>query len=174
MILAPAPSTAADARRETISAISAVMRDIGLLKRDLLRELTCDVPFAAISALGVLEEHGSMRVGELADHLGIDLSVASRHASGLEDRGLVQRSASASDRRAHQLSLTAAGADVLTLVRTDVMTRLDTAFNHWSEGDLRQLSMLLTRLRSELSPRTLRQDQVHRATPAAAPEPQLA
>jgi DNA-binding MarR family transcriptional regulator len=140
-------------RRETVVILSDVLRDIGGLKRDLLREVTCDVPFAALSALGVLQQHGSMRVGELAECLAIDLSVASRHASGLEDRGLVARRPSEADKRAHQLSLTAAGEHVLVTVRKDLLGRLDAALDAWSESDLRDFASSLTRLRSDLSTR---------------------
>jgi DNA-binding MarR family transcriptional regulator len=142
-----------------VSVLSAVLRDIGMLKRDLLREVTCDVPFAAVSALSVLQQHGSMRVSELAECLGIDLSVASRHASHLEDRDLVTRQPSATDKRAHELSLTAAGESILQTVRGDLLGRLDAALDAWSESELHELSSGLTRLRSDLStdPRRSRQ-----------------
>lgn len=145
-------STREDARRHTVAVLSDVIRDIGRLKRDLVKELTCDVPFAALSALAVLEQQGATRVGELADHLGIDVSVASRHASTLEERGLAERRPSDIDRRAHAIVITTEGAAMIRSARDDVRRRIDDALRDWDTADLHDLSHRLNRLREALSP----------------------
>src|SRR3954469_22922048 len=76
---------AADA---AVAAVAGLIRDVVALKRDLQRSLDCEVPRGALSVLGELDRCGPMRVGALAERISADLSVASRHATALEQRGL--------------------------------------------------------------------------------------
>ena len=62
-----------------------------------------------IRALDVLSEHGGLRVGELADRVGIDDATATRLVDRLEEIGVVGRTSEPGDRRATTVALTPAG-----------------------------------------------------------------
>lgn len=142
---------AARLRPETITAISDVIRDVAVVKRDLHRDLSTVVPMGAVTVLSVVEREGPMRVGELAEHLCVDLSVASRHASNLEQHALLERVPSPHDRRSHDVSITRAGKALLAEVRADAMDRLAAALSGWSDEELLDLAAGLTRLRNDLT-----------------------
>lgn len=67
--------------------------------------------------LVLLETHRALSVNEVAERLGVDQSVASRHCARLEMLGLVDRSRSVRDGRSREVSLTAAGGRRLAAVR---------------------------------------------------------
>ncbi len=167
-------------RLTTISMISEVIRDVAVLKRDLLRDLSCDVPAGAITVLSIVQREGPVRVGEVADRLGIDLSVASRHATTLEGRGLVQRRLCELDRRAHEVLVTEHGRDVLSTARADIARRLEATLGAWSAPDLRSLAQALSRLRADLSPALGTSGELSRGSaasldaPAGSPDLRLA
>ena len=146
------PSTHAERLRpETVAAISDVIRDVAVVKRDLQREISTSVPMGAVSVLSVVDREGPLRVGELAEHLCVDLSVASRHASTLEQHALLERVPSRHDRRSHDVSLTPAGRELLVKVRHEAMARLAEALSTWTESELAELATTLTRLRNDLT-----------------------
>jgi DNA-binding MarR family transcriptional regulator len=66
-----------------------------------------------IRALDLLAEHGGLRVGELADRVGIDDATATRLVDRLEEIGVVGRTSEAADRRATTVALTAAGEELV-------------------------------------------------------------
>lgn len=92
------------------------------------------VPLTVIQhrVLLLLEEHDSLSVGDLAGHLAVDQSNASRHCSRLVRLGLVQRTPATHDRRAVELRLTASGRHQVLAVRA--------ARRRWAEGVLARLS----------------------------------
>jgi DNA-binding MarR family transcriptional regulator len=152
MDMAQSPSThVTRLRPETVTAISDVIRDVAVVKRDLQREISTSVPAGAVAVLSVIEREGPMRIGELAEQLCVDLSVASRHASTLEQHALLERVPSLRDRRSHDVSLTAAGSSLLAEVRDAAMGRLADALSEWTDEELREVASTLTRLRNDLS-----------------------
>lgn len=64
--------------------------------------------------LAALSELDSQSMSELADHTGAELSYLTRAVAGLEEQGLVERAASALDKRKILLSLTEAGAELVS------------------------------------------------------------
>jgi DNA-binding MarR family transcriptional regulator len=66
------------------------------------------LPFSRVRALWRLE-HGARTLSELANDLGTDAPAATVVINALEERGLVKRVQHPTDRRAKQVSLTAAG-----------------------------------------------------------------
>ncbi len=66
-----------------------------------------------LRALDLLAEHGSMRVGELADGVGVDDTTATRLVDRLEAAGLAARRSDTGDRRATTVELTSAGAELV-------------------------------------------------------------
>ena len=65
------------------------------------------LPSSTAAVLGVLAEHGRIRLGRLAELLGIDPSVASRHVAHAHQAGLVVREPDPLDR--HQPGATSFG-----------------------------------------------------------------
>jgi DNA-binding MarR family transcriptional regulator len=66
-----------------------------------------------LRALDLLAEHGGMRVGELADGVGVDDTTATRLVDRLEDAGLAERRSNTDDRRATTVDLTPRGKRLL-------------------------------------------------------------
>jgi DNA-binding MarR family transcriptional regulator len=77
-----------------------------------VRSVSAGVPGVTVvqhRVLVLLEAHGTLSVSALADALGVDQSNASRHCTRLAHLGLVSRARSDHDRRAVDVTLTAAG-----------------------------------------------------------------
>lgn len=85
-------------------------RIIATLARTLHRE---DFSVAQIAALYLLDEHGSLRVGQIGAETGRTDPLASRLVDGLVKRGLVARREDTSDRRVRVVALTAKGRAVV-------------------------------------------------------------
>jgi DNA-binding MarR family transcriptional regulator len=66
-----------------------------------------------LRALDLLAEHGALRVGELADRVGVDDTTATRLVDRLEDFGLAERRMDSDDRRATTVELTRAGEELV-------------------------------------------------------------
>jgi DNA-binding MarR family transcriptional regulator len=86
-----------------------------------------------LRALSVLAE-SSLRVGELAERVGLDDTTATRLVDGLESGGLVARRPSTDDRRVIAIELTPRGADLAAEVEArrvefccEVLTALEPA-----------------------------------------------
>jgi len=89
-----------------------------LAMRRLARRLVRADPDAGVTpsrliALGALEAAGPLRIGGLADILGISAPTTSRLVEGLHERGLVARKPDPDDHRATRVAVTAEGAELL-------------------------------------------------------------
>jgi DNA-binding MarR family transcriptional regulator len=117
-------------------------------RRLLLGSIPTDVGLSALRLLRAVERHaGGPSVRDVADTLGIDPSTASRLVDGTVRRGLLRRERSTEDARRSRLSLTPAGESVLVEangVRRGLLARVTA---DWPEGDTRELTRLLRRLR---------------------------
>lgn len=92
-----------------------------------------------------------MRVSALADSLVIDISTTSRHVSGLEADGLLNRETDPADRRASLVTLTPAGSEFLTRALEQRATLLQAATESWADDDVATLIRLLERLADDLT-----------------------
>jgi DNA-binding MarR family transcriptional regulator len=97
-------------------------------------------------ALNVLERHGALRPGELAEHLRIAPRSATEVVDDLQDRGLVERRPDPVDRRATLVALTAAGAEVGEAIRAARQAEADRFFGSLSEQDRAELTRILRML----------------------------
>ncbi|MBZ2198245.1 MarR family winged helix-turn-helix transcriptional regulator [Occultella gossypii] len=88
---------AADRFAERVATLGVVPGDVGLLR--------------------LIATHPGVSQRALADLLGVGPSRVVALVDGLERKGLAQRTRSETDRRHHELSLTAAGRSVLTDMR---------------------------------------------------------
>jgi DNA-binding MarR family transcriptional regulator len=146
-----APASAEHPERLAVAkVIGEAIRDLAGMRRLIERELVCEVSVAALSLLAVVERRGPLRVSEVAELLDVDLSVASRHTSALEHRGLVLRQPVQGDRRAHLVTLTNSGAQTLEQARRWLAGRLDASLAGWSLDRLSELAGSLAQLRADL------------------------
>ncbi|MET9568810.1 MarR family winged helix-turn-helix transcriptional regulator [Streptomyces virginiae] len=121
---------------------------IGAVKRELTRNLPADCPPGAAAVLTVLDRHGEMRLSRLADLMGVDISVTSRHVSHIADRGWIEREPDPGDGRCRILRLTPAGRALLAEIGARYTAALERALHDWSAQDIDVLNTLLARLRS--------------------------
>jgi DNA-binding MarR family transcriptional regulator len=118
-----------------------------------------DVPASVIAVLGLLSDHGELRLGALAGGLGVDTSVVSRTVAVAVQRGLVARRPDPRDGRACLLSLTERGVECLAERRNQRLRLLAAVIDDWEPGSAEALLAGLTRLGDGLGARH---------TPAAA------
>lgn len=116
----------------------------------LRRHMSSITPHESRGWLGVLSAlatHPSgLRIGQLADELRVDQSVASRQFARLEAAGLAERSRDPDDGRAHRLLLTDAGRAWLDSTISAYADRLAGALPGWTDAQVRELAALLDRL----------------------------
>jgi DNA-binding MarR family transcriptional regulator len=102
--------------------------------------------------LGRLSVVGTMRVNDLAEHVGLDASTVSRHVRALEDDGLVARDIDPDDRRAASVRITERGLEFMheaIAIRGQILAN---ATADWSSADRDQLATLMSRLAQSLDP----------------------
>jgi DNA-binding MarR family transcriptional regulator len=97
-------------------------------------------------AVSVVAGHGAMRPGELADHLRITPRSATEVVDGLEERGLVRRTADPEDRRATLVTITEKGREVSAAVRAARAAEAETIFGRLSASDREHLRRILGKL----------------------------
>lgn len=98
------------------------------------------------AVLAVLGEGGPMAQVEMGERLGIDRNTVVLLLDDLEGRGLVTRRRDPRDRRAHLVSLTDAGREVLAESTALARRTNDEVFAPLSEGERATLHSLLSRL----------------------------
>lgn len=101
--------------------------------------LSIGLTMGQLKAMFMLNYHGTLRVGNIAQALGMSANAATAVIDRLEEVGYVQRVSDRSDRRAVLTSLTASGSEMvseLLSMRSDGMARF---LRRMSEEDLRTL-----------------------------------
>jgi DNA-binding MarR family transcriptional regulator len=102
-------------------------------------------------ALGVLTHHGLMRLSELSDHLRIAPRSTTEVVDALQERGLVERRADPTDRRATLIAVTGPGATMGEAVRAGRAAEGDRFFGALSGDDSAHLRRILRTLRTASS-----------------------
>jgi len=118
--------------------LSTCWRELGTtlasrrLHASLHPELGRQLTPSKLRALDLLAEHGELRIGELADRLGVDDTTATRLVDRLERLGLAERGSVEGDRRATAVELSADGQELMAGVVAqrqqffvDVLTALE-------------------------------------------------
>ena len=91
-----------------------VMAMAGHVMVALARRLRSEsLSLSEFASMHLLRRSGSMRIGELAEGLAQPLPAMSRIVSDLVDKGLIERTEDAQDRRAKMVTLTKRGAALL-------------------------------------------------------------
>lgn len=103
-----------DAQTELASRLRLA---VGRLNRRIRIDGQEAVPPLQLSALVTVEQHGPLRLSELARREAVSAPTMSRVLAALDEQGLVERATDPDDARCTQITLTAAGARVLTEVR---------------------------------------------------------
>ncbi len=109
---------------------------------------------AALAVLHETHRLGPVRPSDLALQMHLDLSTVSRHLRALEVQGLVARTADPRDARAHTISLTEAGNEVLVHLMDQRALALKDAIAHWSPADRKALHRLVNQLADDLTDQT--------------------
>lgn len=122
-----------------LSDLLAAMEAFGRAQRELGTHLarSVDLPRASISILRYLHRTGAVQIGCIAQHLRVDLSVASRQISTLVAADLVRRTVDDGDRRARTIELTDHGHDTVATIRTHITEIMNTVFADWEPDRLR-------------------------------------
>lgn len=97
-------------------------------------------------ALGVVARHGTLRLGDLAEHLRIAPRSTTEVVDALEHRGLVERLPDPDDRRATLVQLTEHGQEVVAAIRTARSEQTDAFFATLSPTDRDRLRAILRKL----------------------------
>ncbi|WP_051717487.1 MarR family winged helix-turn-helix transcriptional regulator [Streptomyces megasporus] len=123
---------------------------VGAVRRELARSFPHDCQPATAIVLMLLGRRGEMRMSELADLMGVDMSVASRHVTHTVDRGWVDRRPDPLDGRARLMRLTESGERLLAETHERVAQTLARRLDDWPLEDVARLADLLARLRVDL------------------------
>lgn len=110
-----------------------------------------EIDFSAMPLLKTLQHHGPMRVSALAGALDLDASTVSRHAKGLEDRGLLERTDDPDDGRASRVAVSPQGAACLEKGAAVRRAQIADAMADWPAEDRETLRVLLYRLSLDLT-----------------------
>src|SRR3954470_13982339 len=92
-----------------IEALVRQLYGLGMVRRDIERHALAELGTQGFTALAAIQLHGPLRVSEVAQRLGVDLSVASRQIASLTAEGYVARREDDRDRRAQLVAATTAG-----------------------------------------------------------------
>jgi DNA-binding MarR family transcriptional regulator len=102
----------------TVSLPSQLRLAVMRLSRRLRQQSVGDITQSQLSALSTVEHTGPVPLGELADIERVAPPSMTRIAAGLEERGLVDRTVDAADRRVARVEITSAGRELLAETRT--------------------------------------------------------
>ncbi|MFF5205277.1 MarR family winged helix-turn-helix transcriptional regulator [Streptosporangium sp. NPDC000396] len=131
--------------------LNAVGPAFGKLRRSSLLEVESPISAKDLSRTLVLnivleaEQDGGreMTVGAIAEHLGVDPSVASRMVSDCISAGYLVRAASQEDGRRTVLHLSPGGTDLMARFRRHQRATYEHITADWSEQDRLELARLM-------------------------------
>ncbi|MEJ7630197.1 MAG: MarR family transcriptional regulator [Nocardioidaceae bacterium] len=92
----------------------------------------------------------AMRVSDLAAQVELDASTVSRQIKQLEDRQIIERTTDPADGRASLVRLTSHGEEHMQAAFRRRFARIKLALDPWNDADKARLTILLTRLASDL------------------------
>jgi DNA-binding MarR family transcriptional regulator len=146
------PSDATGALGQALTRLVRAVNRAG----DLLQHEGDRADVASFPLLVALVEAGTMRASDLAAAVMSDRSTVSRQVAQLVAAGHVARGPDPTDRRAHRLAVTEAGARVLDARRRERDAHVARLTRDWSEEERATLARLVDRLSRDLM-RELRQ-----------------
>jgi DNA-binding MarR family transcriptional regulator len=141
---------AAQPADDVLETIHAVMHLFRAQQYRTLRDGPHDLTHMDGKVLGFFARHPGATPSELAAHSGRDKGQLARLVAGLKDRGLLEASADAADRRSVRLRLTTEGRAVQKALQRQRQLLADAAVAGLTVEERRQLAALLDRVRSTL------------------------
>src|SRR4051794_18319280 len=134
-----------------IEALVRQLYGLGMVQRDIGRHALAQLGSQGFTALAVVQVHGPLRVSEVAQRLGVDLSVASRQIAALARRRYVERRADEHDGRAQIVAVTPEGLRVLRESHRRMVAAFSRVLDGWSDEDVASLTGGLARLRDDFA-----------------------
>ncbi len=134
--------TPTEALVRQLYGLRRVLRDIG-------RHALVELGGQGFTALAVVAVQGPLRVSDVAQDLGVDLSVASRQLAALAADGYIERRPDANDRRAQLVEITPAGRRALTDAHRRMVAAFDEVLSDWSAAEVDALRAGIDRLRAD-------------------------
>jgi DNA-binding MarR family transcriptional regulator len=117
----------------------------------ILREAGVRLDRALFPLLVGIERFGPIGVVELADGVGRDYTTVSRQVAKLESLGLVERRASAADRRVREAVVTAAGGAMTGRIDAARERMARVVFETWQAQDVDELVRLMRKFADALT-----------------------
>ena len=105
---------------------------------------------ASYRLLSLVDRNGPIRLSDLAQEAGVDLSTASRQVHALMGAGLMQKTAVEEDRRAALLSVTRQGHKLLERLRAAKRAVLTEMLADWTPAQRDELATVLGRFADEM------------------------
>ncbi|AXB75927.1 MarR family winged helix-turn-helix transcriptional regulator [Novosphingobium sp. P6W] len=141
-----------DILRGLHAALIDVVDEINRPRRDdrLIEEAGIPLDRALFPLLARIGRYGPIGVVELADRTGRDHTTVSRQMTRLDELGLIERKASARDKRIREASVSGKGQamiDALNAARERLANRI---LASWTDAELDQLQHLLRRFADDL------------------------
>ena len=140
-----------DLAEEIVENVHAVMHRFRSLQFQALKEGAHDLSHMEAKALGFFAARPGATLSELVQHSGRDKGQVARLISGLRERGLLEASADASDKRSMKLQVSAAGKALQQQVRRQAQRVSAQAVAGLDEAERRLLLALLAKLRDNLA-----------------------
>jgi DNA-binding MarR family transcriptional regulator len=134
-----------------IEALVRQLYGLGMVRRGIERHALAELGTQGFTALAAIQLHGPLRVSEVAQRLGVDLSVASRQIASLIAEGYVERREDDRDRRAHLVAITTTGRRVLRESHRRMVAAFTGVLDTWSDEDVQALTSGLERLREDFA-----------------------
>ncbi|MFI6033870.1 MarR family winged helix-turn-helix transcriptional regulator [Streptomyces sp. NPDC051315] len=139
---------AEQAQYEQYAELARQLSAVGAVKRDMGRILPPDCPAGSAGVLALLGRHGDLRMSALSELLAVDMSVTSRHAAHLAERGWIERSPDPADKRSRILRLTPDGEAMLLELSRRSTDLLAERLSDWTAEEVGRLIQLMSRLRA--------------------------
>lgn len=157
-----APSGSTTITEEPAVALITALQSLSRAQREAAARIAHELswPRSGITVLHLLTACGPTSLTDIAAHLRVDLSVASRQVSTLADGGYVVRTVDADDRRVRTIELTDAGRELAAEASRQYTAVIDRAFAAWSTHDLVEATRTVDRLVDAISA-----DTAHRRSP---------
>jgi DNA-binding MarR family transcriptional regulator len=143
-----APARAVETHAETAARLRVV---IARLARQLRQHSPGGLSPSQWSALAMVEAHGPLRIGDLAEREGVTAPTATRVVASLEEAGLLSRTSDPSDRRTSYIALTQDARDKLDAIRGMHTTELVLRLSGMPAADVQRLVEVLPILESLLA-----------------------
>lgn len=147
---ASGPPPALASPDDVLEAVHAVMHRVRSLQHQALRDGELDLGPMEARVLGYFARHPGATQRDLAEHSGRDKGQLARLVNGLRERGLLDASPDAADRRVTRLHLTDHARQLHQAVQRQRRRLAERAAAGLSEAERQQLLALLARLQHNL------------------------